>query len=142
MRNAGDEFLEKLALFGSKLLDDVREKVFDGLGFRFSTDDEGIVLDGGIGFGILEVEDGIVISEEVDLVDAERVCANLLDDGLDDLVVAGLDIDTSTDVLLTTFTFLRWDPLPPVRASPTLFLSFSILAWIYSWLSSIGYHNF
>jgi hypothetical protein len=32
--------------------------------------------------------------------------------------------------------------LPPVRASPTLFLSFSMLAWISSWLSSIRYHNF
>lgn len=142
MGNAGDELLKKLALLGSKLLDDVGEEVLDGLGFRLSTDDEGIVLDGGKGFGVLEVEDGIVIPEEVDFIDTEWVRTNLLDDGLDDLVVAGLDRDKSTEVLLTTFTFLRWDPLPPVRASPILFLSFSMLAWIYSWLNSIGYHNF
>lgn len=35
------------------------------------------------------MEDGVVISEEVDLVDAEGVGSHLLDDVLDDLVVAG-----------------------------------------------------
>jgi hypothetical protein len=119
-------------LFGSELLDDVGEEVLDGLGLGVSTDDEGVVLDGSIGFGVLEVQDGVVIPEEVDLVNAQWVRSNLLHDALHDLVVAHLNQRTVTVVLLTTLTFLRWDPLPPVRASPTLFLSFSMLAWISS----------
>ena len=79
-------------------------------------------------FGVLEVEDGVVVSEEVDLVDAQRVRSHLLDDGLDDLIASSLYQPTSTATLLTTLTFLLCEPLPPVLASPTLFLSFSILA--------------
>ena len=48
LRNAGDEFLQQLVLLGSELLDDVRQQVLDGLGLWVSTDDEGIVLDGGV----------------------------------------------------------------------------------------------
>ena len=47
--DAGDEILEEFVLFGSELLDDVGEEVFDGLGLWFSADDEGVVLDGGVG---------------------------------------------------------------------------------------------
>lgn len=119
-------------LLGAKLLDDVGEEVLDSLGLGLSTDDEGVVLNGGVGFGVLEVEDGVVVSEEVDLVNAEGVGTDLLDDVLDDLVVSGLSNHRVTAVLLTTFTFLRWEPFPPVRASPTLFLSLSMLAWISS----------
>ena len=34
----------------------------------------------------LEVKDSVIISEEVDLIDAKRMCSHLLDDGLDDLI--------------------------------------------------------
>jgi hypothetical protein len=115
-------------LLGAELLDDVREEVLDSLGLGVTTDDEGVVLNGSVGFGVLEVEDGVVISEEVDLINSKRVGAHLLDNGLDDLVAAGLSNQRFTAVLLTTLTFLRWDPFPPVRASPTLFLSLSMLA--------------
>ncbi len=115
-------------LLGAELLDDVREEVLDSLGLGFSTDDEGVVLDGSVCFGVLEVEDGVVVSEEIDLVNPQRMGADLLDNGLDNLVVASLSNHRLTVVLLTTFTFLRWDPFPPVRASPTLFLSLSMFA--------------
>jgi len=45
----GDEILKEFVLFGAKLLDDIGEKIFDGFGFWFSTNNEGIVLNGGIG---------------------------------------------------------------------------------------------
>jgi hypothetical protein len=86
---------------------------------------------------VFEVEDGVVISEEVDFVDGEGLGSNLLDDALDDLIVSDLRERGTTAALLTTLTFLRWEPFPPVRASPTLFRSFSMLAWISSWVSSI-----
>lgn len=115
-------------LLGAELLDDVGEEVLDGLGLGVSADDEGVVLDGGVGLGVLEVEDGVVVSEEVDFVDSEGLRADLLDDALDDLVGGGLSGWGITVVLLTTLTLRRWDPLPPVRASPTLLRSFSMLA--------------
>lgn len=139
--DAGDKFLEELVLLGSELLDDVGKEVLNSLGLGFSAHDEGVVLDGGIGLGVLEVEDGVVIAEEVNLINTEGMSSDLLDDALDDLVAAGLSEKEITVVLLMTLTFLRWEPFPPVRASPTLFLSFSMLAWISSWLSSIRYHN-
>lgn len=74
------------------------------------------------------MEDGVVVPEEVDLVDAERMCAYFLDDIFDDLIAASLNRVILTAVLLTTLTFLRWLPFPPVRASPTLSLSFWMLA--------------
>ena len=36
-------------LLGSELLDDVGQQVLDGLGLWLSADDEGVVLDGGVG---------------------------------------------------------------------------------------------
>lgn len=42
-------------------------------------------------FWIFEVEDGVVVSKEVDLIDAERVSSDFLDDVLDVLIVAALD---------------------------------------------------
>jgi hypothetical protein len=36
------------------------------------------------------VEDGVVIAEEVDFINAKGVCAYFLDDVLDDLVAADL----------------------------------------------------
>lgn len=78
--------------------------------------------------GVLEVEDGIVISEEVDLIHCEGLCSHLLDDALHDFIVSALHEIVVTVALLTTLTFLLCDPLPPVRASPTLFLNFSMLA--------------
>ena len=81
-----------------------------------------------ITFWVLEVEDGVIVPEEVDLIDAEGMRAHLLDNGLHDLVASGLHKSTLTATLLTTFTFLRCEPFPPVLASPTLFLNFSILA--------------
>lgn len=36
------------------------------------------------------MQDGIVISEEVDLIDSERVCVDFFDDVLDNFVVASL----------------------------------------------------
>lgn len=93
-------------------------------------------------FWVLEVKDGVIISEEVDFINGKRLSSNLLDNALDSLIISSLYKKWVTAVLLTTLTFLRWDPFPPVRASPTLFLNFSMLAWIYSWVSSIdGYHN-
>lgn len=78
------------------------------------------------------MEDGVVVAEEVDFVDAEGVSAYLLDDVLDDLVSADLGNGDGTLVLLTTLTLRRWLPLPPVLGSPTLLRSFSMLAWISS----------
>ncbi len=74
------------------------------------------------------MEDGVIISEEVDLVDGEGLCSNLLDDVLDNLIIASLNKQEITVALLTTLTFLRWEPLPPVRGSPTFSLSFWMLA--------------
>lgn len=39
-----------------------------------------------------EVEDGVVISEEVDFIDSKRVGSNLLDNVLDDFIVATLNV--------------------------------------------------
>jgi len=105
-------------------LDNIREEVFDGLGFRFTAHDESVVLDGGISFGVLEVKDCVVISEEVDFINSERVSSDFLDDALDDLIAASLSNKRHTVVLLTTLTLRRWLPLPPVLASPTRSLSF------------------
>lgn len=79
-------------------------------------------------FWVLEVEDGVIVPEEVDLIDSERMRSHLLDNGFHDLVVSSLHNHTLTATLLTTFTFRLCEPLPPVLASPTLFLNFSILA--------------
>ena len=46
MRDAGYKFLKQLVLLGSELLNDVWQKILDGLSFGVATDDEGIVLDG------------------------------------------------------------------------------------------------
>lgn len=37
-------------LFGAQLLDDVGEQVLDGFGFGLASDDEGVILDGGVGW--------------------------------------------------------------------------------------------
>jgi hypothetical protein len=79
-------------------------------------------------FGIFEVEDGVVVSEEVDLIDSEWVCSYFFDDSFDNFIVAGLYKYGVTGTLLTTLTFLRWLPLPPVLGSPTFYLSLWILA--------------
>ena len=79
-------------------------------------------------FGIFEVEDGVVISEEVDLIDSEWVCSYFFDDVLDNFIVAGLYKSGVTATLLITLTFLRWLPLPPVLGSPTFSLSLWMLA--------------
>lgn len=78
------------------------------------------------------MEDGVVVPEEVDLIDSKRVGSHLFDDVLDDLVVAALSRRRSTTALVTTLTFLRWLPLPPVLASPTFSRSLWMLAWISS----------
>lgn len=70
-------------------------------------------------FWVFEVEDGVVITEEVDFVDSQGVGSHLLDDVLDDLIIASLHRHTCTTALLTTLTLRRWLPLPPVLASPT-----------------------
>jgi len=79
-------------------------------------------------FGIFEVENGVVVSEEVDLIDSKRMCSYFFDDVLDNFIVAGLYKDGLTATLLITLTFLRWLPLPPVLASPTFYLSLWMLA--------------
>ena len=79
-------------------------------------------------FGIFEVENGVVISEEVDLIDSEWVCSYFFDDVLDNFIVAGLYKSGVTATLLITLTFLRWLPLPPVLGSPTFSLSLWMLA--------------
>ena len=89
-------------------------------------------------FWVFEVEDGIVVSEEVDLINSEWVRVHLFDQVLDDLVTAGLHRKRVTVVLLITLTLRRWLPLPPVRASPTFSLSLWMLAWISYCESSIN----
>lgn len=42
-------------------------------------------------FWILEMKNGVIISKEVDFVNAEGLSSNLLDDGLDNLVIASLN---------------------------------------------------
>lgn len=42
-------------------------------------------------FGVLEMQDGVVVAEEVYFVDGEGMGADLLYDALDDLVAAGLN---------------------------------------------------
>ena len=49
-------------------------------------------------FWILEVKDGVVISEEVDLVDSKRMRSDLLDDGLDDLITANCSLTHDFDL--------------------------------------------
>ena len=49
-------------------------------------------------FWILEVKDGVVISEEVDLVDSKRMRSDLLDDGLDDLITAHCSLTHDFDL--------------------------------------------
>jgi len=53
------------------------------------------------------VEDGVVISEEVDLIDSEGVGSNFLDDVLDNFISTSLNESIITAVLVTTLTFLR-----------------------------------
>ena len=74
------------------------------------------------------MEDSVVVSEEVDLIDSEWVCSYFFDDVLDNFIVAGLYKSGVTATLLTTLTFLRWLPLPPVLGSPTFSLSLCMLA--------------
>lgn len=66
-------------LLGAELLDDVREEVLDGLGLGLAGHDEGIILNGGVGFWAGEVEDGVVISEEIDLIDSQLLGPYSLD---------------------------------------------------------------
>jgi hypothetical protein len=79
-------------------------------------------------FGVLEVEDGVIIPKEVYFINCEWMSSDLLDDCLDNFIIACLNGFIITVTLLTTFTFLRCEPLPPVRASPTLFRNLSIFA--------------
>jgi hypothetical protein len=52
--------LEKFVLLGAELLDDFREEILDGLGLGFATDDEGVVLNGCIGYVGKEVPSGFL----------------------------------------------------------------------------------
>jgi len=79
-------------------------------------------------FWVFEVEDGVVISEEVDLIDTKWVSSYFFDDVLDNFIVACLYKSGITATLLITLTFLRWLPLPPVLGSPTFSLSLWMLA--------------
>lgn len=77
-------------LFGTELLDDVGEKVLDGFGFGFSGYDECIILDRGVGFRSDEVEYGIVVSEEIDLIDSQLLSVHFFNDVFDDFVISSL----------------------------------------------------
>jgi len=41
-------------------------------------------------FGVFEVQDGIIISEEVDLINSKRMCVDFFDDVLDNFIAASL----------------------------------------------------
>jgi hypothetical protein len=58
-------------------------------------------------FRVFEVQNSVVISEEVDLIDSEWVCSYFFDDVLDNFIVANLYKGGITATLLTTLTFLR-----------------------------------
>lgn len=81
---------QQFVLLGAQLLDDIREQVLDVLGIRLARHDESVILDGGIGFGLGEVQDGAIISEEVHLVDSQLLGSHLLHDGLDGFIAASL----------------------------------------------------
>jgi hypothetical protein len=48
LRQVGDEFLKEFVLFGTKLLNDVWEEIFDCFGLRLTTNNEGVVRDRGV----------------------------------------------------------------------------------------------
>lgn len=47
---AGNQLLQKFMLFGTQLLDDVRQQVLDCLGLSLARNDESIILNWGIGY--------------------------------------------------------------------------------------------
>jgi hypothetical protein len=52
--------LEKFVLFGAELLDNLRQEILDGFGLGFSTDNEGVILNGCIGYLNEEVPSGFL----------------------------------------------------------------------------------
>jgi hypothetical protein len=53
------------------------------------------------------MQNSIIVSEEVDLINSKGVSSDLLNNGLDDLIIANLNSANVTAALLTTLTFLR-----------------------------------
>lgn len=78
-------------LLGAQLLDDVRQQVLDGLCLWFSSHNECVILNGGVGFGPAEMQYSVVVPEEVDFVDAELLGSDFLDETLDNFVAAALN---------------------------------------------------
>lgn len=68
-------------------------EIGEALRLGVSEDGEGVARDGGLHFGLLEVDNGAVVLEEVHLVDAlEGLHAVLLDNLLELLVVIDLRV--------------------------------------------------
>lgn len=85
-----DYIFKNFVLLGAQLLKDVGEQVFNILSFRFSGNDESIILNGSVGFGLGEVQDCVIISKEVNFVNAELLSSDLLHYCLHDFVPATL----------------------------------------------------
>ena len=93
------------------------------LGFAENT--EGVALHHGVDLGFVEVHDGVVVFEEVDLVDPRDILAPALAQHVDQLIVVGRGAFRHFFHLMSThknsFTFLRATPFPPIRVeSPNL----------------------
>ncbi len=88
-----DFVLELFELGRAELGEDVGEAVAEVFGFGVAADDEGLILETAEYFGVLELDDLVVVGEQVDLGDlGQRLGAELLDQVLGLLVVlaAGL----------------------------------------------------
>jgi len=60
LRDLRYEILQKFMLLGSELLDNVRKKVLDRFSLRFSTNNESVILNGGISWILDEVPSGFL----------------------------------------------------------------------------------
>ena len=81
---------------------------------------------------LFEVHDSVIILEEVYFVYClEWLNSQLFNNSFDFFVIIHLHESKGTAFLWTTLTFRRWEPLPPVLASPTLFLRAAMFLAIY-----------
>jgi hypothetical protein len=83
-----DYVFEGLMLFGSELLEDVGQQIFDVLRFAVARHHERVVLDRRVHLRLREVQHGVVVAEEVGFVHAQLLPSDFLYDRFDRFVAA------------------------------------------------------
>ena len=66
-------------LFRAQLLNDIGEEILNCFCFRLTSNDEGVILNAGVGFWSAEVQDCVVISKEVNLINSKLLGSSFFD---------------------------------------------------------------